>query len=251
MSDDFSSQNVASSPNQYSTGLDSSGGWLNTPLGYIAIIAVTAVVFAIGGVLEYEYGNGDDSELVVYSIILSLVFGVGIFVVMRGLSSITPPISPTTIWAIIGVNALIIIIIGIVEDENWFFAHSAVTALVTGFFDVGGTLKTNIWVVRVVQAGLFALIISELNTLFGAVGETRLNIGLTLVVFIGLIGASWGYVELMGGAASSSIFDEDEFRMKLAGSGAAYGAAVAGLLLFAYKMAHNAKTSTITLAPTE
>lgn len=219
-------------------------GWLDTPLGYLAIIAVTALVFAIGGVLEFEYSlDTDADDLFVYSLILSAIFAVGISVLMYGISLITPQVSMKTIMAVIGINTLIYLIIAIIKSDELFFAHSSVTSLVMGFESGTDTLMTNIWLVRIIQSALFALVISELNTIFRAPEETRLNIGLTIAVFIGLVILSWGYVELMAGAVPS-FFEQDEFRLKLAGSGSVYGGAVAALLLFAYKIAYKSNRST-------
>lgn len=226
-------------------------GWINTPLGYLAIIAVTALVFAIGGVLEYEYGiNSEADDLIVYSLILSATFAVGIFVVLYSMSLITPKVSMMTIGAVIGVNTLLYLAIALIDDPEFIFSHAFVTSFVTLIADDSGgsdTLMTNIWVVRVVQAALIALVISELNMLFRASDETRLNIGLTIAIFVGFIIFSLAYVELMEGAITSSLYtftpDENELRLKLAGSGAAYGGAVATMLLVAYKMAYNSKSS--------
>lgn len=86
------------------------------------------------------------------------------------------------------------------------------------------------------------MILSALNPFFRAPNEIRLNIGLTMLMFVGLVGLSFIYVELLEGVFPFFV-DMDDFRMRMVGSGAVYGGALASLFLFAYKTAYRAKSA--------
>lgn len=202
---------------------------------YVAIIAITAILFAIGAVIDLDYViYASDDDLLVYSLILSAIFAVGIYFLMYGISLGIAKLSTQTVLILIIVNVLIMIVISQIDDV--VFASSILTGLVKRFSP--DHITTNTWVVRVVQAGITALIVSELNTVFRQSNETRLNIGLTGVVFLVLIGISFVYVELISGVFSSNIDDITDARLRIAGSGALFGAATAGLFLFVFNSAN-------------
>lgn len=176
--------------------------WIDSPFSYTVIIGVTALIFSLGGLYEFEHFINSlisiSENILLYALVLSIIFGLGIYVLMYGLSLATPRISTATVLAMIIANGFILIIIALIDSTELYFAHSYQTSVWIDYWARSDSpLMTNIWIVRIAQSGITALILSELNPFFRAPNEIRLNISLTIIMFIGLIGLSFGYVELL------------------------------------------------------
>lgn len=215
---------------------------------YITLIVIVAGIFAVGNVIELDYFRYNirdvrDDSLVVYSLVLSGVFGVGIYVLMHGLSISTPKVTTGMALGVVIAYGVISVIVSFLDEV--FFADSLFTNNIIGSAEFFGQnyIVNNIWAVRAVQAGIIVFLVSELTAGAFSRDETRLNVGLMIVLFVGLVGVSFGYSELMERLMDVDIETATEARLIVAGGGAVRGAGLALLFLITFKTAYNAKVT--------
>lgn len=228
-------------------------GLINSLSDYIALMAVIGAIFAVGNVLELEYFRqvdslDSDTVMLIYAVVLGGIFGVGIYVLMHGLSIATPRVTTGMAFGVVIAYGASLLIISQIDVEDVFFANSVLTSTLIQSGESFGRpdFVNNIWIVRAVQAGIIAAIVSELFGGAYSQGVTRLNIGLAIILFIGLIGISFGYSELMERLLEMDLDTATEARLVVAAGGAVRGAGLALLFLITFKAAYNARPPAIT-----
>lgn len=202
------------------------GNLIKSTSDYVAIIGITAILFGIAGLIDldylvYNFQSVADNAFI-YSVITSALYGVGIYFIMYGVSIITPRVSTKTAMAVVAVYALVSIISAQIDSDS----------------------DATQWLIRAALAGAMAFVVSEFNTAVYEGGELRLNQQFAGMVFVGLIIITFLYTEI-----SQDVFtDADSFtdvRIRIALMTAAQGAAIAGLMLFAFKSADKERETTL------
>ncbi len=182
------------------------------------VVLLSGIVFAIGFMLDWTYFDSNSSDIlggenVVYALLLAVVAAVGYFVVGYLLSVAFPAFQFTKVLALVVIFA-VAAFIGVLLDGEF-----------TGLLDNDEKLIE--WIVRLLQAGLLAYVLSEMNQFIPSAGEPRTNRNMTLLVFVGWTAISAAVLDLR-----TTFFGTDTWLGGLL-AGFIFGVALGGLLYLA------------------